>query len=300
MIRASAPGSVMITGEHAVVYGHKAIVAAIEQRIFVTLTPRDDRQVQIQSEIADPLISDLDDLASGGPYRFLLAAIHQHRSEMATGFDLSVTSEINPTLGLGSSAAVTVAGLGAILTYLGKDLTPLHAMAHQIVLDIQGRGSGADLAASLTGGMIAYQTGADTTINPLPAPPALSLKYCGYKTPTAEVLKQIAARMAGHEAEFEALYARMGAEAETAITAAETSDWAVFAASLTAYQQLMEELGVCDQTLATIIREAQANPATLAAKISGSGLGDCVLALGAVPDGFTPAKLATKGLLIDA
>ena len=50
MICASAPGSIMITGEHAVVYGHKAIVAAVEQRISVTLTPRQDDQVRITSE----------------------------------------------------------------------------------------------------------------------------------------------------------------------------------------------------------------------------------------------------------
>ena len=109
MIRASAPGSIMITGEHAVVYGHRAIVAAVEQRITADLTPRSDRIVTIRSGIAATLETSLDELAEGGTYKFVLAAIALHRDKLATGFDLSITSEIDPTLGLGSSAAVTVA-----------------------------------------------------------------------------------------------------------------------------------------------------------------------------------------------
>ena len=42
MISTSAPGSLMISGEHAVVYGHPAIVCAIDARVHITLTPADD------------------------------------------------------------------------------------------------------------------------------------------------------------------------------------------------------------------------------------------------------------------
>ncbi|MFY0596727.1 MAG: hypothetical protein JXQ85_09875 [Cognatishimia sp.] len=299
MIRATAPGSIMITGEHAVVYGHKAIVAAIEQRITVMLSPRADRVIRIQSEIAEPLEVALDDLPSGGDYRFILAAIARHKAGLATGFDLTISSEINPTLGLGSSAAVTVATLGALLRYQARPTSNVHAQALSIVQEIQGRGSGADLAASFKGGMLAYQALPSPVLHPLPTPPQLSLRYCGYKTPTAEVLRQIATRMVGQEAYFKALYEKMGTEADIAIEAAETADWAGFAQSLTTYQALMEELGVCDDTLAQIISEARSDNSVLAAKISGSGLGDCVLAVGNTPQEFTPVTLAKEGLLID-
>lgn len=299
MIHATAPGSIMITGEHAVVYGHKAIVAAIEQRISVTLTPRSDRLIRITSEIAEPLETSLDHLDSGGAYRFILAAIARYASEFPTGFVLNITSQINPTLGLGSSAAVTVATLGALFRYLGKPTLDVHARAHAIILDIQGRGSGADLAASYQGGMLAYQAPPKAMIQPLPHPPQLSLCYCGYKTPTAEVLERIATRMEGQEVNFDALYHDMGGEADNAIHAAETQDWARFATSLNGYQSLMEDLGVSDQTLDQIIAKARADKTVLAAKISGSGLGDCVVALGKVPQDFTPVTLAKVGLTID-
>ncbi|HBQ35371.1 MAG TPA: mevalonate kinase [Rhodobacteraceae bacterium] len=297
---ASAPGSVMLTGEHAVVYGHPAIVCAIEQRVTVQATPLSQARLEIHSSIAPSLSARLDDLPEGGAYRFVLHALKAYPPPC--GLRLNISSDIDPTLGLGSSAAVTIATLGVLATLSGANTRDLHTRALAIIRQIQGRGSGADLAASLTGGMIAYRlnSGHDTAqITALPAPPALSLRYAGYKTPTAQVLSQIAAKMQGHEAEFKALYNRMGGSAGSAIAAAKNNDWPRLASELNAYQILMEKLGVCDATLAKIIKDAQGNPGLMAAKISGSGLGDCVLAMGEIPAGFSPAPLAEKGLIIN-
>lgn len=304
---ASAPGSVMITGEHAVVYGHPAIVCAIEQRVTVRLTPLDAPELHIASEIAPDAQFDLAQLPQDGPYRFVLRAVALYRDQLPHGLRLNITSQIDPTLGLGSSAAVTIATLGA-LTHLTGGKADLHTQALGIIRAIQGRGSGADLAASLHGGMIGYQLpqtllggvppkGAAAQITPLPSPPQLSLRYAGYKTPTAEVLAKIAAQMQGHEARFTRLYTRMGHSARAATDAALARDWDSFAEHLQDYQSMMEELGVSDPTLDQIIADAVAHPGVMAAKISGSGLGDCVVALGDVAPEFRAAPLAVKGLL---
>lgn len=306
-ITASAPGSVMITGEHAVVYGHPAIVCAIEQRVTVRLKTLDVPELQITSEIAPPAQIALQDLPVEGPYRFVSQAVALYRDHLSAGIALEITSQIDPTLGLGSSAAVTIATLGA-LKQLTNGTVDLHAQALGIVRTIQGRGSGADLAASLHGGMIAYQLpaemtsgvpGADqhATCRPLPSPPQLSLRYAGYKTPTAEVLATIAAQMRGNEARFDRLYARMGRCAQATTDAALARDWDSFSELLQDYQVLMQDLGVSDPTLDQIITEAMVTPGVRAAKISGSGLGDCVVALGDVAPGFRAAPLAVKGLV---
>lgn len=299
MIRATAPGSLMITGEHAVVYGHPAIVAAVEQRVTLELRPRADRRLRISSEIAAPLETSIDALSIEGPYRFVLAAFVSFYGDLKAGCDINILSDINPKLGLGSSAAVTIAALGAVAQYVNRRHEELHSRAHKIILDIQGRGSGADLAASLTGGMIAYRAPPNSEIRPLPAPPSLNLKYSGYKTPTKDVLALVADRMKGNELEFKALYQEMGSSAAAAIAAADAMDWVKFAENLNSYQLLMSRLGVSDDVLDQIIAAARETPELLAAKISGSGLGDCVLALGATPKGFSLATLATEGLIID-
>ncbi len=242
-------------------------------------------------------------LPQGGPYKFVLAALEVHKNAIASGCDLDIRSEIDPTLGLGSSAAVTIAMLGALSYCSGPIKTKqLHHDALKIVRSIQGRGSGADLAASLVGGLISYRAptpeNTNAEISPLPLPQVpVSLRYCGYKTPTAEVLRLISERRVGQEAFFDALYKRMGEAAEKAIQAAQAND-AAFYTALSAYQDLMGELGVSDPTLDQIVADATRAPETLAAKISGSGLGDCVVAFGPTPVDFRPVTIATQGLVV--
>ncbi len=300
----------MVTGEHAVVYGQPAIVCAVEQRIQITATTLESRVAEVHSTIAAPVSTSLDAIVVDGPMKFVLAVIAHYSDYLQQGVRLNIASEINPTMGLGSSAAVTAASLAAI-HYLvhgseQPDLRELHQTGLKITRDIQGRGSGADLAASLNGGMLAYQlpTPAETqgacatpaTVQSLPLPPDFSLRYCGYKTPTAEVLAKVAAAREGNEKHYDDLYIQMGACAKATISAARNKNWPSFANHLQAYQNLMQALGVSDDTLQQLIAEARRNPDTMAVKISGSGLGDCVVAVGPVPDGFTPLTVASKGL----
>ena len=105
-LTASAPGSIMITGEHAVVYGAPAIVCAIEQRIHIRVSTRTDREIHIESALAAHH-TDLATLADHPQLRFLIAALRQNPP--ASGLDIAIDSDIDPTLGLGSSAAVTAA-----------------------------------------------------------------------------------------------------------------------------------------------------------------------------------------------
>ncbi|MCH2164440.1 MAG: hypothetical protein MK098_07285 [Marinovum sp.] len=301
LVIATAPGSVMITGEHAVVYGHPALVAAIDQRVSVTGVHRTDGQLRITSEIAKDALYDLADLPKDGPYRFIVAAVAKYAADLAGGVSIDVKSQINPTLGLGSSAAVTVATLGVLAHTTGGTRDTIHADALSIVRNIQGRGSGADLAASLTGGCLAYQipqNGQPAQITPVFTPPALGLKYTGYKTPTGEVLAKVAASRLGREELVDALYAEMGANASATIAAVQRDAWHNAGPLMNAYQALMGTLGVSDDTIDAIIAEALTTPGLMACKISGSGLGDCVLSMGARPEGFTPAPLAIEGLRI--
>ena len=298
VIHTSAPGSIMVSGEHAVVYGHAAIVTAIEQRIHVRLQATDDDTVHIHSALGE-YRSPATMLKPDPRLRFAIACLERYPH--SRGVDITIDSNIDHTLGLGSSAAVTIALLGALARHTNSNESPqtLHAQALTIIRSLQGRGSGADLAASLHGGMIAYRNLPQTQIEVLPLPPtAFHLCYAGYKTPTAEVLALIATRMADEPERYEQLYQDMGKSSAAAITAAQQHDWTTFYQQLDHYQQLMRELGVSDDTLERIITTAHEHRDCHAAKISGSGLGDCVLALAdTAPTNFTAAPTAQDGLI---
>jgi mevalonate kinase len=207
------------------------------------------------------------------------------------GVELVIESEFEHTLGLGSSAAVTVACMGAMALLANGRFDAQEAMQTSIesIRKVQGRGSGADVAASALGGIVKFQGNplrAKKTLLSLAAlqnAPHLLLVYCGYKTLTPLVIAQVAEAAEQEPQRFAQLYEQMGACVETSEKALERENWRAFAQSMNQYQILMRALGVSDESTETIIRLAQKKSpldTLLGAKISGSGLGDCVLLLG--------------------
>ncbi|MDO4435031.1 MAG: mevalonate kinase [Cardiobacteriaceae bacterium] len=300
MLESSAPASLMICGEHAVVYGYDALVLAVSERIKVRLKPRTDKRVIIQSALANHETS-LSELIMHPQLSFVMQSIVALTP--SSGFELSIDSEINPNMGLGSSAAVVIATLGALAHYhqsaLLNDKQSFHRLAHQVILKVQGRGSGADLAAALLGGLVAYSPQGASRFSTLPLPPKrLSVRYAGYKTKTADVLAMLAERAEQNPKHFADLYARMGQVSGKALWAAGLERWEDFYGELNGYQGLMEELGVCDEVQRRHIQEALA--VCDAVKISGSGLGDCIIALGdKIPDEHQEVIPTMMGLRID-
>lgn len=106
LYRAKAPGSLMLLGEYAVLHGKTAIVAAIDKFILVSLTPRNDNTIHIYSSLGE-LTADRRQLQSLPPFEFVLTALASKK--LPTGCDVMIESDLPSAIGLGSSAAVTIA-----------------------------------------------------------------------------------------------------------------------------------------------------------------------------------------------
>lgn len=281
--KVSAPGSTMLMGEHAVLQGEVALVCAVDARIEVTLRARSDRQVHIHSSLGQ-YQADLDLLTPHPALSFVLAAVSAYRQQLPSGFDLVIESGFSSTIGLGSSAAVTAAMVVALEYFAGVESTLLEqfrsglAIIHAVQ---QGRGSGADLAASLSGGVVCF-TPSPLNIERLHCPDGLTLSlfYCGYKMKTPEVLRFVESRWQQQPVLLQQLYRIMGETSLSAVCALKATDLVTFGQLMHVYQGLMDALGVNDATLAKMLADLRQDPAVLGTKISGSGLGDCVLTLG--------------------
>ncbi|MBY4677284.1 mevalonate kinase [Marinobacterium sp. CAU 1594] len=274
----------MLMGEHAVLFGHRALACAVDKYMHVELLPRQDRQISIDSTLAQYRAS-LDQLTEQPELSFVLTAIRRIAGQLPAGFDLQIRSEFSHTVGLGSSAAVTVATVAALRKYadLALDQAALFDEALTVVHQVQeGRGSGTDLAASVYGGLIGY-TVEPRQVERLPGLPPISLYYAGYKTRTPEVLKIVERRSQSQPELYTELYRLMHRTSLAAEQAIHRQDWAELGKLMDIYQGLMDALGVCDHTLADMIHRLRGSDQIRGAKISGSGLGDCVLALGRDP-----------------
>ncbi len=300
LLTVTAPGSLMLFGEHAVLHGHLALVGAVSQRLRVALTPRADGQVRISSALGE-YASTLRDPAPSPTFRFIVAALRVFADDLPGGFDLRVDSEFPPTIGFGSSAAVTVATVAAFLQW-SRGAAPadqIFITARRLVRDVQGAGSGADVAASVHGGLVLYRAD-PLEIEPLAHTHPLTAVYSGSKRPTPEVIALVEERRRLFPRIFAQIFATMEECTLNAADAVAMQDWKTFGQMLNLAQGLMDALGVNNSALCRIIHDLRADPAILGAKISGSGLGDCAIGLGCTGPGFPhpviPVELAIKGV----
>ena len=175
LIKASAPGKLYIAGEYAVLEpGHPALLVALDQFITVTLKEADE-QGSICSSYSNGISIPwtrkngkfyIDEREN--PFSYItksVTLVEQYLQELGFElkyFDLTIESELDNKdgrkYGLGSSGAVTIATIKAILSlydieYSSELLYKLAAITH---LSLNSNGSFGDLAASSYGGWIAY------------------------------------------------------------------------------------------------------------------------------------------------
>lgn len=307
-VRASAPGNLMLMGEHAVLFGHRALAAAVDLRLTISAKPRQDRQIRIFSDLGR-FEADLDQMLPACPeMKFIHQGLLNFQSQLKTGFDWHIEMAFSSTVGLGSSAAVTIASVALLHYFSGKtfDRRAIFDDAYLIVQQVQGRGSGTDLAASAYGGIIGYTRpteNAPAQISPISGIlPEIQLFYCGYKTPTPEVIRLVAEKAAVNPKKFTQIYRDMGRFSVISEKALADRNLTAFKTAMNAYHSLMVELGVSDSAIDAIISQAMQNP-DAGAKISGSGLGDCVITLdGAEIHGYLqiPIKLSPTGVTLES
>ncbi len=289
----------MLMGEHAVLYNHPALVAAIDRRITVTLIPKsdaNDRSVSISSHLGS-LRTHLDSLEIQTPFQFVLAAILEERHALTQGFELWIESEFSHTVGFGSSAAVVVATLAALEKFqqiegdksdscnTHEQNIALLTKAHAVIRRIQGIGSGADAAASIFGGVISYQMplkvpSVPPSVECLEHLPPLLAIYSGAKVPTPLVIKQVEKAYNRNPTIIEQLFKTIAACTESARNAHQNADWESLGLLMNIHQGLQTALGVSNKILDAIVESLRASKQIYGAKISGAGLGDCVIGLG--------------------
>ena len=110
MITVSAPGKLIVLGEHAVVYDRPCIVSAVSQRLTLRIEETRERGVVLET----PGVKDT---------RFIDAAIAVVRdrwTKTLPGLRITTESTFSGLYGFGSSSAVTVATLFALRHLLGR------------------------------------------------------------------------------------------------------------------------------------------------------------------------------------
>jgi phosphomevalonate kinase len=262
-IEASAPGKLVLLGEYAVLDGAPALVLAVDRRARVTLVPHADAHWEIVSPTlglaarlritangpvwGGDAAAELDWIATLFTRLPFTASLPACRVELDSDAFHLQHAGAPAKLGLGSSAALTVALCGA-LHALGGQPAPTLAECVDAHRAIQhGRGSGIDIAASLHGGLLRFQLDAGGTAQAeaLAWPAGLHWRcvYSGKPASTSAMLATVAAWRARQPAEYTRRIHELATMASRGVDAVARADSATALASLHDYAIALAGLG---------------------------------------------------------
>ncbi len=273
MMTISAPGKLMLMGEHAVVYGYPCLVTAVSERLSVSIEETSDGTITVDA----PQVKDtrfVDQAIVDGCLAF---GITHH------GLHIVTHSNFSNCYGFGSSSAVTVATLYALALLFHKqiDKKTIFETAYKTVLAIQGVGSGFDVAAATYGSTMLYTKG-----NGLPEQlpwdlnngVSLVVGYSGVKANTPAIVKDIAKKKNVHPKTVNRIFEAIGKLVLQAKEAGDKKDWETVGKLMNFNQEYLRDLGVSTEKLENMIYAAK-QAGAYGAKLSGAGGGDCMIAL---------------------
>lgn len=278
-LTASAPGKLVLLGEYAVLEGAPALVLAVNRRAKVRITTRTDGICEVNApelNVAGARVSiDTDgrlhwQCADRDAGRLSLVdhvwqgLLHEGLApHTGDGFNLQLDtsgfSHANGSgrvkLGLGSSAALTVALASALATFAGHgEATAERTRWLRRLFQMHGtwqggRGSGVDVAAGLAGGLIVYRlTGQDPQPSFVPLEWPMAGVHClfvwsGHAVSTADYLQRLAQWRLSHREEYALHMQKLGALAEAAVQALQQERAIAFVELAAAYAIALRNLG---------------------------------------------------------
>ncbi|HFI0943016.1 TPA: phosphomevalonate kinase [Streptococcus suis] len=327
-VQVKIPGKLFLAGEYAVVEaGYPAVIAALDQYLTVTIETSDHGLLH-SSQQADLYLTwerqeGVVHVQGDHPYALIETAM-QVTEEYLTAkgytyqaaYSLAVQSDLDDQTsgakyGLGSSGAVTVATVRALLTYYGHrpDALLTYKLAALSQTKLGMTGSFGDLAASSFGGLIAYHSlnrswllgkmaelslldlvesdWQGLSISPIQLPEGLDLLvgWTGSAASTDRLVSQMESQKS--QAEKEQVHSQFLADSKTCveqlIVACQTNDSASVRQAISQNRKLLQDfargMGLVIETpqLSQLCDLAQTYGAV--AKSSGAGGGDCGICL---------------------
>lgn len=276
MVFASAPGKLILFGEHAVVFGEPALSVAINLRTRVEASPSEKTTVNGRT-------------LKRGEFPYLDAGIR--RSGFEEPLSINVDSHIPEASGMGSSAAVTVALLASLQALRGSfDKEAVARSSFEVEHEVQGRASPVDTTTATQGGgiLLLKERGEDFLWRIEKGGSVWNLHACslpemtlvvgstGIEAATGPIVAGVKALANGHEEAREAI-ARIGEITLEGLKALKRGDLPVVGGLMRENHALLNALGVGHPLLDTFVAESL--PHSYGAKLTGAGGGGSMIAL---------------------
>ncbi|OGM09464.1 mevalonate kinase [Candidatus Woesebacteria bacterium RBG_13_34_9] len=260
----SASGKIILSGEHAVVYGFPALVTAINCRAKVFLE-ENNNGISVYPSFARI---------------FILAGLKRIEKILKTefrGFNLYIDSKIPVGSGMGSSAAIAVCLSAAILHYkkFPLDLERINELAYEMEKINHGKPSGVDNAVSTYGGFLWFRKESEkfkifSKVVPEKKLPKLLIVDSGKpEETTRDMVFLVSEKYKRHPKKVEKIFLRIEDITKAFLQYILNEKKLVLRELIKENERLLEELGVVSDSTKALIKEIEKLGG--AAKISGAG-----------------------------
>lgn len=288
-ISASAPGKIILFGEHSVVYGQPAIAVPVTQvQAKAIITARPDRPAGWVDLVAPNigLESSLIDLPPDNPLSFVVERVFQETSiSRPPAMTIRITSTIPIAAGLGSGAAVSVAIIRALSEFLGQPLPDdrVSALAYEVEKLHHGTPSGIDNTVITYAMPVHFRRNANgktllVETFKVAQPFTILIGDSGIPSPTAITVGDVRLDWRADPNTFEEIFEGIGQIVGHSKRAIESGDNKALGTLMDENHALLVRMGVSSPELDKLVRAAR-QAGALGAKLSGAGRGGNMIAL---------------------
>ncbi len=293
---ATAPGKIILIGEHAVVYGQPAIavpVTQVQARAIVAAQPG-GQEFRVRAPAAG-VDSPWEALPPENPLRAALAGVCRALgvTRLPAG-SLKIVSTIPLAAGLGSGAAVSVAVIRALSAFLGENLPDeqVNALAYEVEKIHHGTPSGIDNTVVTYARPVYFVRGQPVETFRVRRPFTLVIGDTGIPAPTKEAVSDVRRGWQAEPQRYERLFAALGSLTRAARQAIEGGHPRRLGPLMNEAHGLLREMGVSSPELDRLVQAAR-QAGALGAKLSGGGRGGNMIAL-VPPEGAEAVLLAMR------
>ena len=301
----SAPGKVILFGEHAVVYGHPAIVMAINLRARSKVYSSQSQKVTLAlpniypnslftfDEVSQSYFEEKKDnnTIKLDSFNYITNTIFQQANKIQP-LHIVVDSDVPSSVGLGSSAAVSVATIASLSYFMCLDfsLKEINEMAFETEVITHGKPSGIDNTIATFGRIQYYKQKRFDDIVAEGIPFYIVVVNSGISRSTKEHVENVAKLMRNDPSKYNRILQQIDDLTEKArvfMKEGETSELGIL---MNENHQLLELLGVGHTSLSDL-RKLLEKHGSLGSKLTGAGGGGCVIGL---YDDYKKADLAVN------
>ncbi len=279
----SAPGKIYFFGEHAVVYGEKAIACAVDLRTRVSVLLSGEHT--ISSSLGT---TGLDTVR----HPYVTQCIREMEQYINGCVRIEITSDLPVGSGLGSSAAVTIATLYALSIQFdtGHTLDEIAAIGHAIEGKVQGAASPTDTFVSTMGGVVTIPGRKKLSLPRCP----IVIGYTGSFSSTRKLVANVMSLKEDYPIAIDQIINTIGSLSDYGEVLIEDRDYAALGGLMDINQGLLDALGVGSRELSNLVWAARGAGAW-GAKTTGAGGGGCMVAITDHPNEVADAISSAGG-----